>query len=98
MGNDRLFGGAGRDSLSGGVGNDILSGGSGSDIFIFGRNGGRDTIRDFDATAGDKIDLEGQTYTVSVNSEGFAVLALSGGGLITLNDIAVVDVKGDWFL
>jgi Ca2+-binding RTX toxin-like protein len=98
MGSDRLFGGAGRDSLSGGIGNDILSGGSGSDIFIFGRNEGRDTIRDFDATARDKIDLEGQTYTVSANSEGFAVLALSGGGSITLNDIAVVDVKGDWFL
>lgn len=97
-GNDRLFGGAGNDSLDGGLGDDILSGGRGADTFIFGRNEGKDVVRDFDAAEGDRIDLEGQAYTVSANSEGFAMLEVSGGGLVTLNGIAVEDVRDSWFL
>lgn len=62
-GNDQLFGGRGNDTLKGGAGNDRLDGGpdtgvspnydrlfggAGSDRFIFGENGGRDDIMDFE--------------------------------------------------
>lgn len=57
-GNDTLNGGAGRDVLEGGAGNDQLTGGPGRDAFVFERNGGNDTIRDF--TPGtDQIVLHG---------------------------------------
>jgi Ca2+-binding RTX toxin-like protein len=61
-GNDKLFGGDGNDILKGGAGNDFLYGGrdggdfenldklfggAGADRFIFGPNGGRDDIMDF---------------------------------------------------
>ncbi|WP_193452751.1 retention module-containing protein [Pseudomonas nitroreducens] len=57
-GNDILNGGAGDDILIGGKGNDILTGGAGADTFIW-RAGdiGNDTITDFKAGEGDRIDI-----------------------------------------
>ena len=56
--NDTLHGGDGQDLLLGGDGHDILYGEEDADIFYF-RDGdsGTDTIRDFDAAEGDRIDI-----------------------------------------
>ncbi len=70
--NDSLFGGAGSDILNGGDGDDHLFAGDGTD-FLYGEDGadtfhfaldanGKSYIKDFDATEGDTIELEG-TYT-----------------------------------
>jgi serralysin len=72
-GNDRLFGEGDRDTLMGEAGNDILRGGAGADQLYGGADAdefefaaladstvagaGRDTIRDFVAADGDRIDL-----------------------------------------
>lgn len=71
-GNDRLYGGNGNDTLLGGGGNDVLYGGAGTDQLTGGlgadqfafRTGelattasAQDTINDFSAAEGDKIDL-----------------------------------------
>lgn len=70
-GNDTLHGQAGDDVLTSGRGNDTLSGGAGADTFVYGSYdlttltwpGGSlqvhlvDTIEDFSAAEGDKIDL-----------------------------------------
>lgn len=61
-GSDRLYGGGGTDVLDGGPGVDRLIGGSGGDRFLFddgdsGIGSLRDRILDFDASAGDRIDL-----------------------------------------
>ncbi|MHC2021330.1 calcium-binding protein [Methylobacterium sp. CM6247] len=72
-GDDRIDGGSGDDLLSGENGNDILiggigfddlRGGKGADTFLFNnvadstaKISGRDVIRDFNRTQGDKIDL-----------------------------------------
>lgn len=71
-GNDKLDGGAGNDMVNGGVGNDFLGGGLGADLLyggtgadtFFFRNGestvstsGRDTIKDFNQSEGDLLDL-----------------------------------------
>lgn len=65
-GADRLYGGAGADRLYGGAGADDLFGGSGADFFLFKvrtestvATSGRDTIFDFAASQGDRIDLSG---------------------------------------
>jgi len=97
-GNDTLYGGDGDDYLTGGSGDDMLWGGAGADTFIFGRNEGNDVIGGFNAKDGDRIDIGNQTYAVSENDKGFAVLELSGGGTITLNGIDVDDISSDWFL
>jgi Ca2+-binding RTX toxin-like protein len=60
-GDDILYGGAGDDTLNGDNGNDILyggdgndsmSGGTGDDTYVFGRGCGKDTIYEYDSTAG----------------------------------------------
>jgi Ca2+-binding RTX toxin-like protein len=65
-GNDTLKGAAGADTLYGGAGADDLYGGAGADTFQFKAlsettvaASGRDTIFDFSAAAGDRIDLSG---------------------------------------
>lgn len=50
-GGDYIQGGPGIDSLYGGAGDDVLSGGEGADYFDCGP--GRDSIDDFDSSAGD---------------------------------------------
>src|SRR6185503_15169922 len=52
-GDDTLVGGNGNDVLDGGRGDDWLDGGYGDDVYRFGRNGGHDTIKDWDWQAPD---------------------------------------------
>ncbi len=57
-GDDLMFGQEGNDMLSGGAGDDVIYGGSGADTFLFEAiTEGLDTIKDFDATEGDALDL-----------------------------------------
>lgn len=46
-GSDRIIGDAGNDRIYGQAGDDELSGGAGMDIFVFGADGGNDTVTDF---------------------------------------------------
>jgi T1SS-143 domain-containing protein len=56
-GNDTIFGQEGDDVITGGAGNDVLYGGSGADTFLYVGNDGSDSIRGFDVTEGDVLDL-----------------------------------------
>ena len=57
-GNDIIFGQEGHDQITGGAGNDLLYGGSGSDTFFYNAvTDGLDTIKDFDVSEGDVLDL-----------------------------------------
>ncbi len=57
-GDDLIFGQEGDDIISGGLGDDTLYGGSGADTFLFETLDDRfDTIKDFDASEGDALDL-----------------------------------------
>jgi Ca2+-binding RTX toxin-like protein len=61
--NDILDGRGGNDTLIGGAGNDTLTGGTGADTFVFnGGNDGSDTITDFSALEGDKINLHSTVW------------------------------------
>ena len=57
---DTLTGGAGNDTLEGGSANDILSGGAGSDTFVFAEAGAAnaDTIVDYSAADGDRLEFD----------------------------------------
>lgn len=54
-GDDFLTGGGGNDTLIGGGGADALLGGAGADVFVFEEYFGHDTVRDFNADAGDHL-------------------------------------------
>ncbi len=89
-GNDVLNGQIGNDFLVGGKGDDRLTGGHGRDTFVFGANGGHDTVLDF-ATASDVIRLSDgitifDTSSSDVNGDGIADLRLTfnDGGTATL--------------
>lgn len=78
-GNDELFGGEGGDFLVGGPGQDSLTGGLGGDQFIFTALGdGRDTILDFNASAGDRLNLE----ALFADSAGFDPSAANAGDFL----------------
>ena len=86
-GNDKISGGGGNDTLIGGSGDDILTGDGGADTFVI---SGRDTVTDFTATDGDKLDFGGSSSTLSLNYK------VEGGDLVinsaTLDNIT--DVTG----
>jgi Ca2+-binding RTX toxin-like protein len=87
-GNDRLFGGSGDDILAGGLGRDLLVGGNGADSFVFTALGsGVDTVRDFDVTEGDTLDL---SAVLSDASDDAVVNLLETGG----NTVIQVDLDG----
>lgn len=90
-GNDTLFGEGGDDVLRGGAGNDQLTGGSGSDTFVFeAMNNGLDTVKDFDRTLGDILDLSAIITGGAYNTAGTAIVEGSSG------TIALADVNNEF--
>ena len=63
---------------------------SGADRFIFGVRSGADTIGDYSFSDGDRLDLQGQSYSLSVVNTGptpITLITLSGGGTISLSGV-----------
>ena len=96
-GRDTLIGGAGDDVLTGGRGVDHLTGGTGADSFAF-TTAGRDHIRDFDTTEGDRIDLTAfdlarrdisltQADTATLLHLDTDVLTLTGVSALQMSDL-----------
>lgn len=72
--NDTLSGGSGADTVFGNRGDDLLIGGSGADVFVLAGTGA-DTVSDFSATDGDRIDVsDAASTTVSTSTSGNVVL------------------------
>ena len=108
-GDDTLDGGHGNDTINGGLGNDTLWGnfcapeGTDADTFVFGLNHGDDTIKDFH-TDQDKIDLTafGTSFDeLATRQDGDNVvidLTGSGGGTITLENVALEELESTDFI
>lgn len=63
---DSITGGNGNESIKAGLGNDTLTGGLGADIFVFDTsNEGVDTITDFSAAQGDKIQVSALGFGIT---------------------------------
>ncbi|WP_292556451.1 calcium-binding protein [Methylobacter sp.] len=81
MGDDYLYGEEGDDRLEGGAGNDVLDGGVGADTYVFGKTGGHDVIRQFDAQ-NDRIlfeaGIQASDLSISKNANGDWVIAING--------------------
>jgi len=97
-GDDSLFGGLQDDTIFGDEGNDHLQGDSGADLFVFGAGSGADVIHDFNATAGDRIGIQGSIqYQLSSNAAGNAVITFSASDTITLDGVRLDQVQASWF-
>ncbi len=111
LGNDVLVGGAGNDTLIGGLGADRLNGGGGADRFVYldlsdstPAFAGRDRILDFNAAAGDRIDLSAIDANPFVaGDQAFTLVAgdfTGGTGQISVANFGTeqlvrLDVDGD---
>ncbi|SER48652.1 M10 family metallopeptidase C-terminal domain-containing protein [Rhizobium sp. NFR03] len=107
-GNDRLSGGNGNDILIGGAGSDILTGGAGADTFVYvswtesqTAVKQRDTITDFSAGGGDRIDLSGIDANLLLDGVqhfrfiGTSAFSSTGGELRTTTLKSTTTVYGD---
>jgi len=105
-GDDWLGGGEGNDTFDGGRGSDFMVGGGGADVFVFSDKGHRsraDTVADFEVGT-DHLEL-GRGVGISsvrqrdVNEDGVqdTVIALKGGGTISLLGVHDVDNRCDLF-
>lgn len=97
QGNDTLYGGQGNDTLFGNAGDDVLYGNLGSDVFRFNSGSGRDLILGFSRAENDRINVGGQTYTVTQAQNGDALLNLSGGGVVQIGGVAPGQVDANFF-
>jgi glycerophosphoryl diester phosphodiesterase len=84
LGADTIVGGPGDDVLFGDQGNDVLFGGAGADIFVLKLGDGRDTIMDFNASAGDQILLD----------RAHVVRQAGQSTVITFGNVESVELKG----
>jgi serralysin len=96
QGDDVLAGGDGNDWLTGDLGNDTLTGGQGADVFRVFNGGGQDRITDFNASDGDRIQLDpGTTYTVSQIGAD-VVIDLGAGHKTVLAGVTLANLPSGW--
>jgi serralysin len=88
FGNDTILTGGGNDTIWGNEGNDTMAGGAGADRYSFATGSGSDQVNGFGFGEGDRLALQGQTFTAGASGDGDVLLTLSGGGTIELNGIA----------
>ena len=85
-GKDVLTGGGGHDRLAGDRGNDLLRGNGGNDVFVFGPNGAKDRIADFEQGA-DMIEIAGHAggfAGLTIATSGTSLVVTYDGGQVTL--------------
>lgn len=93
--NDVLFGEDGDDFISGDRGSDNLVGGNGADTFNTFAGAGADYVRDFSATEGDRVRVEGASYTLS-QSGADTVVNLGGGDMVILVGVQLSGLPAGW--
>ncbi|WP_306154224.1 choice-of-anchor L domain-containing protein [Roseovarius sp. MMSF_3281] len=98
-GQDTIFGGDGSDTIEGGTGADNLQGGDADDTFLLSDDFGNDTIigGETGETAGDTLDLSGQTQNTTVDLTSTAPEAGSvsnGSNSATFSEIENITLGG----
>jgi len=96
QGADLIQGGDGNDNLFGDRGNDTITGGAGADTFHFSAAGGHDRITDFNAGAGDRVQLDaGAAYSVSQVGPD-TVVSLGPDDQLTLAAVQYSSLPAGW--
>lgn len=97
QGDDSINGGAGDDRIWGDRGSDTITGGAGADTFSIFEGGGIDLITDFNGAEGDRVRVEGSTWTVSQQGAD-AVITLAGGSQMILQGVLASNLQPDWII
>ncbi len=105
-GDNELRGGLGADILNGGSGNDTLTGGPGPDTFVFAPGYDADTVTDFSAAEGDRIDLTAfpaiasisQIRAIATQVGADTVLDFGNGDTLTLKNVTASGLTANDFL
>ncbi|MEO1544763.1 MAG: hypothetical protein AAFR75_12200, partial [Pseudomonadota bacterium] len=94
-----MFGDGGNDTITGGTGDDILVGGSGADTFVFDMDGSTDTVTDFNAGAGDVLQVSAPAGTTAADLIANAiqdgtttVITLDATTTIRLDGVTIADL------
>lgn len=99
QGDDLLFGDMADDQLWGDRGNDTLTGGVGADLFCFAQVSGADTVADFNAADGDRLQIAaGLSYSLTANGAGDAVISLSAEDSVTITGIKKDQFSTNWIV
>lgn len=100
-GNDVIRAGAGDDTINGGSGRDILIGGAGADHFVFNSDiagataATADRIADFDAGAGDRIDLSALDGDLTVDGRQAFSFVGSAAFSHTAGELRFAEINGN---
>ncbi len=105
-GDDTLFGDGGNDTLVGGTGSDTLYGGSGADTFVIEAGGSAiETVADFNANAGDVVELLGSSFSngsevlaAAIQDGTTTVITIDEDTSVRLLNVSLGDLSGDDFL
>ncbi|MBY0611641.1 MAG: M10 family metallopeptidase C-terminal domain-containing protein [Beijerinckiaceae bacterium] len=105
-GSDTIIGSAANNVLDGGLGNDTLTGDAGADTFVYKTGYGLDTITDFNAAEGDRIDLSGYSGIASfaslaqriAQSGANTLISFATGATLTLRNVSATSISASSFV
>jgi serralysin len=97
-GDDSISGGGGNDFLSGDRGDDTISSGAGADILHSFAGAGLDRILDFDAAAGDRVQLLAGTSHTLRQEGADTIVDLGGGDMVVLVGVQLSALPAGWLL
>jgi len=92
-----VMGGTGNDFVAGDRGSDTISGGTGADIFHTFSGAGLDRVTDFNRAEGDRVFVQGNSYTVSqVGAD--VVIDLGAGDQMVLVGVQQSSFTSGWIV
>jgi Ca2+-binding RTX toxin-like protein len=96
QGDDVIVGGSGNDWISGDRGSDTLTGGAGADIFHSFSGAGIDLVTDFNASEGDRVQLDpGTSFAVS-QSGSDTIVDMGNGDEMILRNVQLSALPAGW--
>jgi hypothetical protein len=66
-----------------------MTGGAGADRYVVAGGSGNDQVNGFAFSEGDRVDAQGQSFTLATSADGDVLIRLSGGGTIELNGVSL---------
>jgi Ca2+-binding RTX toxin-like protein len=96
QGDDLIYAGAGPQWLSGDRGDDTLVGGSGADIYHSFSGAGLDLVTNFDASKGDRVQLDAGTVYSLRQMGADTVIDMSGGDSLVLKNTLLASLPAGW--
>ncbi|WP_293677945.1 calcium-binding protein [uncultured Phenylobacterium sp.] len=96
-GDDLLRGDDGNDTLAGDLGDDTLNGGLGADVIVASGGAGEDLVMGFNASEGDRVQLDPQT-AFTLSQEGSDTVIEMAAGRMVLVGVQLSSLPEGWLV